>query len=129
MQEPKIANCAFCDVDDATVVVVDEPRLATPAWGDRPHAANTTATPAKTMPMRAAWRTWAEDLGLPIEFMGTSYAGAFIRALTATSKQALRRYKGDPIGAGPMAPVNAVLTALSHTEFVAKLTYERLRWR
>jgi hypothetical protein len=29
MHEPKIANCAFCDLEDGAVVAVDEPRLAT----------------------------------------------------------------------------------------------------
>jgi hypothetical protein len=62
MQEPKIANCAFCDLEDGAVVVVDEPRLATPVWDDRPHAANITAAAARTMPIRAAWRTWADVL-------------------------------------------------------------------
>jgi hypothetical protein len=44
MQEPNRANCAFADVGDGVLVVVDEPALATPGVDDPPQAANSTAT-------------------------------------------------------------------------------------
>jgi len=85
MQEPKRANCAFCDIKVGAVVVVDEPTLATRGPVDAPHALNSTATAATPKPIDVPRRT---RILVPIplrKFIETFYGEVANTALTSSS--------------------------------------------